>query len=357
MGYTDFNEVRMIFEEFNKVRKFSGELAEKEFVKWFNRKKKVVKNVFKTAQVSDALLYDIDLIKHNNEIVKIEMKTSNGKGSGHIKMFDTSDPNILLKNYDDQIKYIQNKYKEVIDGKFDYLVYLVLNGISRLFTNQYFMDNLDKHKIVQTWQIKFYIPKEKKMLECEICGCKFETINYEAGSCQSKICLKVQKSIQSRRSRLRKKIKNNGTLVVYPGRFQPACDHHKEVYDKLKAKYGTVLIVTSGKQEGKRSPLNFADKRQLIHEKFDIPLGDVIKVNNPYKAEEIFEKIKLPMDVLQLIVALGEKDGDRLIGKYYSKVGFRNKMKSALDKGYVHIVNNIMNGDKIASATSFRNNL
>jgi len=357
MEYTDLKEVRMIFERFNKVRKCRGELAETEFVKWFNRKKKIVKKVFKEARISDTQVYDIDLIKHTGEVIKIEMKTTHGSGYGSIKMFDTSGiENKESMSYPEQLQHIKNRYKDVIVGKFDYLVYLIRNSNLRIFTNQEFFDEREKHNFNNSWQVLWHVRKEKKMLECEICGSDFLSSNYKAGSCQSESCLKVQKSIQSRRARVRKHIKNNGTLVVYPGRFQPACDHHKDVYNKLKAKYGTVIVITSGKQEGKRSPLNFADKRQLIHEKFNIPLGDIIKVNNPYKAEEIFKKVKLPMDSLQLIVALGEKDGSRLIGgKYYTKLKYRDKMKSASDKGYVHIVNNIMDGDQIASATSFRN--
>lgn len=99
-------------------------------------------------------------------------------------------------------------------------------------------------------------------------------------------------------------------LVTYPGRFQPFHQGHKEVYDKLVAKYGrdAVYIVTSNKTDAASSPFNFSDKVALMTAA-GIPQDRILEVTNTYNIPPQFEAQK--QDIV-FITAVGAPDANRL---------------------------------------------
>lgn len=96
-------------------------------------------------------------------------------------------------------------------------------------------------------------------------------------------------------------------VVVYPGRFQPMLKHHKAVYDKLVQEYGegNVYVATSDAVKLPKSPLNFAEKQQVITQLMGIPQDKVINVKAPY-AGESYAQLGSPQSIL--ILAVGYKD-------------------------------------------------
>jgi len=126
-------------------------------------------------------------------------------------------------------------------------------------------------------------------------------------------------------------------VVIYSGRFQPYHRGHQYAYEDLVSKFGknNVYIATSNKSDNDKSPFTFNEKKEIITKLFGIPSNKVINVKNPYKPEEILNKFDPKKTAV--IVAIGEKDVDRLSGKYYVRYdGIANK--GYLDKGYVYIV-------------------
>ena len=96
-------------------------------------------------------------------------------------------------------------------------------------------------------------------------------------------------------------------VVVYPGRFQPMLKHHKAVYDKLVQEYGenSVYLATSDSVKLPKSPLNFAEKQQVMTQLMGIPQDKVINVKVPY-AGESYAHLGSPQSIL--ILAVGYKD-------------------------------------------------
>ena len=107
------------------------------------------------------------------------------------------------------------------------------------------------------------------------------------------------------------------TIAVYSGRFQPFHKGHYHAYKFLVDKFGrdNVFVGTSNKVDGDKSPLNFDEKKAVITSMFDIPEGNVVMIRNPYNPMEI--KGKFDEEKTSLVVGVGEKDIDRLGGKYY----------------------------------------
>lgn len=103
------------------------------------------------------------------------------------------------------------------------------------------------------------------------------------------------------------------TVAVYPGRFHVFHRGHQAVYDHLVKQYGAdnVYIATSAKQDAKKdSPFSYNDKITMMT-KMGVPPGRIIEVVNPYKIEEIGEKLGLDPAQDHLIYALGAKDASR----------------------------------------------
>jgi hypothetical protein len=124
-------------------------------------------------------------------------------------------------------------------------------------------------------------------------------------------------------------------VVVYSGRFQPFHKGHYATYDNLVRKFGkdSVYIGTSNVTDSKKSPFNFKEKKAIMMQMFGIPSSKIVNVKNPYAPEEILKKYD--SDTTGVIVVVGEKDQNRLGGKYFTP--YKGKVeKGYLDKGYVY---------------------
>jgi Zn finger protein HypA/HybF involved in hydrogenase expression len=125
------------------------------------------------------------------------------------------------------------------------------------------------------------------------------------------------------------------TVVIYVGRFQPMHKGHYGTYQHLVKKFGkdNVFVGTSDKVERPKSPFNFKEKVKIMTTMFGIPKSKIYKVKNPYKPTEILKKFN--EDTTAFVTVVGEKDKNRLGGKYFQpykgepSVGYR-------DGGYVY---------------------
>lgn len=97
-------------------------------------------------------------------------------------------------------------------------------------------------------------------------------------------------------------------LVVYPGRFQPLHKGHLASYNHLVSKFGAenVYIATSDVQAPVTSPFSYAEKTMMAS-KLGIPASHIVRVKNPYQAQEITQTVPDPENTA-LIFALSEKD-------------------------------------------------
>jgi hypothetical protein len=124
-------------------------------------------------------------------------------------------------------------------------------------------------------------------------------------------------------------------VVVYSGRFQPFHKGHYATYENLVRKFGkdSVYIGTSNVTDSKKSPFNFKEKKAIMMQMFGIPSSKIVNIKNPYAPEEILKKYD--SNTTGLIVVVGEKDENRLSGKYFTP--YKGKVEQGyLDKGYVY---------------------
>jgi len=100
-------------------------------------------------------------------------------------------------------------------------------------------------------------------------------------------------------------------VVVYPGRFHPFHKGHKATYDYLTKKFGeaNVYVATSGVQSPIDSPFSYTDKVTMMT-KMGVPASKIVKVKNPYQAQEITQEVPDPENTA-LIFAVSEKDKER----------------------------------------------
>lgn len=127
------------------------------------------------------------------------------------------------------------------------------------------------------------------------------------------------------------------TIVVYSGRFQPFHKGHYAAYEKLVSKFGAnnVYIGTSDKTDGGKSPFNFKEKVVIMGKMFGIPPSKIVQVSNPYAPKEILSKFD--GKTTQYIAAVGQKDADRLAGKYFKP--YKGKAGYGYDEiGYTYII-------------------
>ena len=125
-------------------------------------------------------------------------------------------------------------------------------------------------------------------------------------------------------------------VAIFPGRYNPYSSHHHTAYQNLVSKFGgaNVYVATSN-VTGPKSPFTFAEKRKIISAA-GVPSSKIVKVKNPYRAEEITSK--LPDDTA-VVFAVGAKDGDRLArGKYFDKYKDGKKMDGYKEHGYIYII-------------------
>ena len=124
-------------------------------------------------------------------------------------------------------------------------------------------------------------------------------------------------------------------VVVYSGRFQPFHKGHFATYQGLVKKFGKdkVYIGTSNKTDNQKSPFNFKEKKTIMTKMFGIPLNKIVEVKNPYAPTEILKDFD--ETTTGFITVVGEKDEQRLGGKYFEK--YKGKIEAGYkDKGYVY---------------------
>lgn len=99
-------------------------------------------------------------------------------------------------------------------------------------------------------------------------------------------------------------------IAVFPGRFQPFGPNHYSAYKWLINKFTVddTYIVTSDVTSNTDSPFNFEEKREIILRNY-VPYNNIIKVKNPYKAEELISQFDPDNTVVVFMV--GEKDAER----------------------------------------------
>ena len=124
-------------------------------------------------------------------------------------------------------------------------------------------------------------------------------------------------------------------VVVYSGRFQPFHRGHYATYQGLVKKFGKdkVYIGTSNKTDNQKSPFNFKEKKTIMTKMFGIPSNKIVEVKNPYAPTEILKDFD--ETTTGFITVVGEKDEQRLGGKYFEK--YKGKIEVGYkDKGYVY---------------------
>ena len=136
--------------------------------------------------------------------------------------------------------------------------------------------------------------------------------------------------------KLSEAIDKQRVVAIFPGRYNPYSAHHHTAYQNLVAKFGVknVYVATSN-VTGPKSPFTFAEKKIIISAA-GVPSSKIVKVKNPYKAEEITSK--LPDDTA-VVFAVGAKDGSRLVsGKYFDKYKDGKKLDGYKEHGYIYII-------------------
>lgn len=115
------------------------------------------------------------------------------------------------------------------------------------------------------------------------------------------------------------------TLVVYGGRFQPPHKGHLASYKHLTNKFGdNVFMASADKAQGPKDPFSWEEKKKIALN-MGVPAGKFIKVKSVYNAESIQEAIPYNPDETVLILAVSQKDGDRLISKNTDEEGYALK--------------------------------
>ena len=128
----------------------------------------------------------------------------------------------------------------------------------------------------------------------------------------------------------------NKTVVTYVGRFHPFHSGHYATYQHLVKKFGkdNVYIGTSDKVQLPKSPFQFKEKVQIMTTMFGIPKDKIVKVKNPYAPKEILQSF--PEETTGFITVVGEKDKNRLGGKYFEP--YKGKVeKGFAEAGYVYV--------------------
>ena len=122
-------------------------------------------------------------------------------------------------------------------------------------------------------------------------------------------------------------------IAIFVGRFQPFHKGHYSVYLKLVKQFGVdrTFIGTSNKVELPESPFTFEEKKMIMIAMFDIPPEMIVLTKSPYAPKEILDKFDPTTPV---VVAVGEKDKDRLQGKYFDKLPEKGRLRGYEDKGY-----------------------
>jgi len=163
-------------------------------------------------------------------------------------------------------------------------------------------------------------------------------------------------------------------IIIYPGRYQPALQHHAQVYKHLQGQFpgSDVYVASTDKTDGATSPFNFNEKKQIISA-LGIPANRILQVRNPYNKDDYAQYFD--ENSTALIIAVGEKDLDRfpfnnvdpkteldmspkVVGqpKYFQKINtYSTDPRPMSERGYITLVPTITSDtDEAASASAFR---
>lgn len=126
-------------------------------------------------------------------------------------------------------------------------------------------------------------------------------------------------------------------IVIFSGRFQPFHMGHYKSYMHLLKKFpdSDVYIATSNKTDSQKSPFNFMEKKLIMMRMFKIPSNRIVQVKNPYSPIEILSKY--PEESTVYISSVGEKDAQRLGGKYFQPYNTVTEFQPYPIAGYVYI--------------------
>ena len=167
-------------------------------------------------------------------------------------------------------------------------------------------------------------------------------------------------------------------VVVYPGRFQPMLPHHAAVFTGLQNSFpnAEVYIATSDKVEHPKSPFNFAEKKAIMIEMYNIPSDKIVNVKRPYNGDDYAQHFDA--ENTQLILIVGDKDMQTDARFDFNNVdpdtGIDMKLNGSGPK-WMQMINSIKDGEplpfnrrgylataptverngEIASASAFRN--
>ncbi len=124
-------------------------------------------------------------------------------------------------------------------------------------------------------------------------------------------------------------------VVIFSGRFQPFHEGHYKTYRFLLKRFpdADVYIATSNKTDNQKSPFDFNEKRMIMTRMFKIPVTRIVQVKNPYNPTEILSKY--PESETAYIAVVGEKDSQRLGGRYFQPYQSDNNLQSYTTAGYV----------------------
>jgi len=102
-------------------------------------------------------------------------------------------------------------------------------------------------------------------------------------------------------------------VVIYPGRFQPFHQGHKDVFTTLQAKFGrnNVFIATSNKVALPKSPFSFTDKVALMNAA-GVANNFIVETAEPYKLGTYPESLSFDPRNTVVLFALGAPDMERL---------------------------------------------
>jgi len=116
------------------------------------------------------------------------------------------------------------------------------------------------------------------------------------------------------------------TVVVYGGRFQPPHKGHKASYDWLVNKFpgADVYMSSFNKTPGPKDPFTWNEKKRLAVS-MGVPSAKFVDIKNAYVEKFIRDVIPFDPKTTILIIALSQKDADRLVSKNVDAQGYALK--------------------------------